>query len=98
MTLTPAEARQARSLLTKASLPIPEGLPPPSKRGRKKRLPKDLRELELYLQSAKRSGYLSLAAHLHRWVTKTPEGTRFRGGRTIEAAVAELQRELRKLR
>jgi hypothetical protein len=97
MTLTPAEARQARSLLTKASLSIPEGLPPPSKRGQKKKPPKDLRELELYLQSAKRSD-LPLAAHLHGWITKTPEGGRFRGARTVKAAVAELQRELRKPR
>jgi len=97
MTLTPAEARQARSLLTKASLPIPEGLPPPSKRGRKKKLPKDLRELKLYLRNAKR-GELPLATHLRRWITKTSEGARFRGGRTVEAAVAELQRESRKLR
>jgi hypothetical protein len=97
MTLTPAETRQARSLLNKASLPIPEGLPPPSKRGRKKRLPKDLRELELYLQSAKRSD-LPLATHLRRWITKTSEGGRFRGDRTVNAAVAELQRELRKIR
>jgi hypothetical protein len=97
MTLTPAKARQARSLLTKASLSIPEGLPPPSKRGRKKKLPKDLRELELYLQSAERSD-LPLATHLHRWIMKTSEGERFRGARTVKAAIAELQRELRKPR
>jgi hypothetical protein len=96
-TLTPAEARQVRSLLTKGSLPIPEGLPPPSKRGRKKRLPKDLRELELYLQHVKRDD-LTHTANLRRWVMTTKEGKRFRGDRTVNAAVAELQRELRKIR
>jgi hypothetical protein len=90
MTLTLKQARQARSLLLIGSLSL-EGLPLPANRGRKKKPPKDLRELELYLQGVKRDN-LPLKTHLRRWITTTPEGKRFRGHRTIEAAVADLIR------
>jgi hypothetical protein len=94
MTLTPAEARQARSLLTKASLSIPEGLPPPSHRTRKKPDEDMLPQLETYVLKAERAGVTRSEA-VRRWVTAHNKGKQL-SEKALKAIVARLMRKMRK--